>query len=257
MGTGILVLTAILIFGLSGAYRELPPAKDTPTPVATTTDENIPEIFSDGDGTIVVTPVLDLEALPDLDRSFVDLSITGEQRANLKLKLAEISTALKEDPNDYYEWLNLAAYRKVSLDYAGAIEIWEFMTEVWTDDPVAYMNLANYYHYTLHEPVRAESYYRTAMQKDPSRPDSYIELHNLYKDVYTAKRDHADDVLIEGIVANPKDVSILYTLARYYAESRDKVNARKRYNELEAIATEIQDANLLARIARDRADYGL
>jgi len=169
---------------------------------------------------------------PDLNRPIIILSedISSETQYIAEKRITELSSELKETPDLYGTWLELASYRKLIGDYFGAIEIWEFVGEQ-SNGYISYKNLGMLYHYDLPDYALSESYLRKAIKRDNTYIPTYLELHNLYKYSYKEKSDLADDVLFEGLLNNPKNIFLFSTLAEYYTEINDITKAIKYYKE--------------------------
>ena len=158
---------------------------------------------------------------PNLNRFVVNSKVSEDKKLDLISKMRDLSTALKEgpqNPQSYYQWLELASYRKVSEDYKGAAEIWLYMVKLWPKDKAAYENLGNLNHFYLKNFSVAEKYMLKVIELEPKNTVGYLNLYELYKLSYKEKADQAPKVLERGLAALPDDLALLHTLAEFYAE---------------------------------------
>jgi tetratricopeptide (TPR) repeat protein len=148
----------------------------------------------------------------------VTTPMVGETRKEALLKLANVTEALRNDNNYFDGWMELGVIRKLIGDYEGAALAWEVAGFVNPNIFVSFSNLGDLYHHNIKNEILAEEYYRKAIDVQPQSPTVYIQLHELYRYNLPSKVDLADEVLLEGIEANPEDINLLTTLAGYYQE---------------------------------------
>lgn len=244
-----LLIIAAIIVGYF-VYKNVVKQKTVPVDMATITTEtkNNPDetINSSGTGAKTAEKTTPLIArLPDLARPIIILAkLAPETETMARTKIAELSKELATEPGLFGSWLDLASYRKLIGDNVGAEEIWLFMTKQWSDHEVPYINLSNFYHYQMHDFAKSEAAFRKAISIKPNSIPSYIGLHELYTLSYAEKAGLADDILIEGLKNNPKNIPLLSTLAGYYTGQGDAVSAKKYYQEALDVALQSNDTKL-------------
>lgn len=189
---------------------------------------------------------------PDLDRLFTPLaSAPADIQAEARARVAEAVAVLKENQGLISAWLILAAYRKNAEDYAGAEEIWLYVTKRWPEEPTAFANLGDLYANYLPKYPQAESYFRAAITLKPDTILYYRALSDLYRNRYKTDTTLALDVLKEGLTANPKDIDLLISIAYYYREKGDMTNARAYFEQALAQAKAVGDTYRAAIIEEE------
>lgn len=215
---------AVLIAGLGYLIvRDLRlPARENP-PAATSTPGSAGAVEGAGEEGAELSPI----PIPDLDRPYVPPERLPEDvREEARVRVASTVSNLKENWQLYSRWLDLAAYRKNADDNEGAEEIWLYVAEVWPAEPVAFLNLADLYASTLKDYAKAEPYYRKVIALRPDYVPAYRALHDIYRLKWKTDTSAAEDVLLEGLRANPKNVDLMVPLALYYKEEDRYAEAR-------------------------------
>lgn len=248
------ILTSLLIIAalIAGyfAYKNTAKQKIEPVDTATSTagmTNNLDKI-ADNSGTAAKTAEKTIPlraALPDLARPVIILAnIAPGTETMARAKISELSKELGTEPGLFGSWLELASYRKLIGDGIGAEEIWLFMTKQWPESETSHINLGNFYHYQTHDFAKSEAAFRKAISIKPNSIPSYIGLHELYTLSYAEKVGLADDILVEGLKNNPKNILLLSTLAEYYTGQGDIVSAKKYYQEALDVALQSNDVKL-------------
>jgi tetratricopeptide (TPR) repeat protein len=124
-------------------------------------------------------------------------------------------------------WLDLALYRNMLGDVAGAEAIWRYLVAVSPGLVQPYGNLANMY-LVQKNWGEAEKWYKEALVRMPEALQYYQDL----ADMYAAEQRDADyvQILTKGIEADKKAWSLQVTLGRYYNERGDIKNAHMQFN---------------------------
>ena len=200
--------------------------------VATTTDAT-PGVVHGNGYTIEEVPVGTLESIaPDLDRKIVfGATVPQEIRKVLQAKVDATTARLKKDLTLSEDWYNLAIYYHEANDYDGARIVWEFLIKAVPENPVAYENLGKLYHYDLKLYVKAESYLKLGITKDPKNYDAYNELYLLYLYSYKQNTTAAVDILNTAAKALPTDYTPYYVLGTYYRDKGDTANAKSAFTK--------------------------
>jgi tetratricopeptide (TPR) repeat protein len=159
-----------------------------------------PEENKTGGYTVKVEPVKSapVVAIPDLNRT-VNFENADEK---IRVKIMEISSALKKNSSDIASWIDLGSWRKAIGDYDGARLAWEYVTKVRPTDSVANGNLGDLYAYYLKDNQKAETYFLQALKNEPSSIFLYFKIAEFYRDV-VKDTQKAKDIVEQGIAKNP------------------------------------------------------
>src|SRR3989304_944637 len=82
------------------------------------------------------------------------------------------------------------------------------------------------------------------IENDKQKTDVYIPLHELYKYSYKQNTTLVTDVLFEGLKEEPRNINLLITLAAYFKEIEDIVNAKKYYTQARDEAQKLKNTQL-------------
>ncbi len=149
-------------------------------------------------------------SIPNLSRQIVfsdNVSLNADQKSMVTAKIQSIQSDLKKNNNDLLGWINLGNYYKMIGDYKGALEAWKYEGDI-SNDFIAYLNMGDVYAYYMHDNGLAEVYYRKAIDRAPTKPTVYIQLGEMYRDVFQDK-DKALAVINEGLSKIPNDPALL------------------------------------------------
>ena len=140
-------------------------------------------------------------AYPSYDRALTfPADYSAEARRIMTDKINATIAALKKDPNQYNEWVNLGIFRNSIDDWEGARQVWEFLTIRSPSQPAPFANLANLYAFSLKDPARAEMNLKLAIEKGPKEASTYRFGYEFYR--FVQKDDiAAKEVLNKGIAA--------------------------------------------------------
>ena len=189
--------------------------------------------------------------LPRLERpAQFPAEFPPEARTIVENKIAADRAKLAENPRDADALLDLAIQYKIAGDIRGAIEIWVYMTEVFKGESVPYHNLGSVYHLELKEYEKSESYYKQAIDVNPTMSINYIGLHELYRYSYKTDTTLAVDILQEGIgkIDTRGKLDLYTTLGGYYVEKGDKPAAISAYTEARKLARGLGNTGILSNI---------
>jgi tetratricopeptide (TPR) repeat protein len=183
---------------------------------------------------------------PNLDRAvaFPD-RFNQEAQTILNNNIKTLVSQLKEDSNAVFAWFDLANQYKIIDDFEGAVEIWEYLRVVTPENTLSYLNLGNVYHYHLKEYEKSENAYRDAIAINNQTEGAYTGLHDLYKYSYKQGSALAEGVLLEGVSAIEDSIALLTTLAAYYKEVGNSINAKKYYEQVRDRAQELGNTELV------------
>ncbi len=168
------------------------------------------EVGGSGHGTIAVAENQNNAVIPDYKEplSIAD-SLSAEVRNALSAQFEVTVAALAKDETDFAAWNNLAILRKTAGDYAGAEEIWIYVSKVFPSSAVPFNNLGVLYMDFLKDYAKAEVNFKRAVTNNSGDVNAYQQLVSLYT-VYGYKDKAAALELIEqGLRDNPSSQSLL------------------------------------------------
>ncbi len=201
--------------GYTGALPDSPVGSGTSTRPAPGT----------GDGAKVEIPYSGRD--PDEIRPKPDevKGLSESQRERLYSDIGMHGRAVKENHDYFYGWIQVGLLKKVIGDYEGARDAWEYASAIRPLNSVSFANLGElYWRYSPDYP-KSEKNFLTSIKNKPDDLSTYISLSDLYFYSYGAKKDRADDILLEGIKANPKNTDLMRWLASLYEREKEYVRA--------------------------------
>lgn len=154
------------------------------------------------------------------------------QKQDLYRSLQNFGKSVKENNNSFSGWLQLGLLKKIIGDYIGARDAWEYASILRPLNDVSFANLGELYWRYLHLYSQAEANLKMAIKNNPHDPGTYATLSDLYFYSIKEKADLADDVLLEGIAANPTSTDIPKSLARLYEKSGEYAKAIEWWQKL-------------------------
>lgn len=146
----------------------------------------------------------------------VPQSMSSERRDQLSADIRKYAKMAKDNPEHIAAWLQTALLKKAIEDYAGARDIWVYVTIARPHEATAFLNLGDLYTNYLKDYVSAEKNYQNAIKAEPKNAMGYLGLSDLYVFFYKEKAAQAEQILKQGIAANPGDVNLQKALARLY-----------------------------------------
>ncbi len=213
---------ALILAGLVFLVKKNKPITQTENPgtntliTATTTDGTTVKIQGNTNGyTIEQVPIIEgktiPQPIPDLNRAVTVSAgavITAEAKALATQKIIMLQTLLKKEPTNNLNWIDLGIYQKQAGDYDGAVISWKYASRLSPKDFVSPGNLGNLYAYYLHDNAQAEIYYKKAIANGPAQVYLYIQLAEVYRDVFR-DLDRARAIVNQGLTKIPNDKSLL------------------------------------------------
>jgi tetratricopeptide (TPR) repeat protein len=150
-------------------------------------------------------------------------------------------------------WLDIALYKNMLGDTAGAEAVWVYLTQVSPGLFQPYGNLANLY-LTRQNFSEAETWYLRAIEKKPD----YLQYYSDLGDIYSAQKRTADfgAILEKGMRADPKAWNMQVALGRYYASVDDSKNARLQFNAAIELAKKAGNSAASAAIEQEVLSLG-
>ena len=135
-------------------------------------------------------------------------SLSTQQKTKIIADIHTYAKMTQDTPGYIAAWLQLAILKKGIGDYEGSRDIWVYVTVLRPHEITAFLNLGDLHTNYLKDYPKAEQYLRTAIQVNPKEEMAYIRLSQLYWFFYKEKAGMAEQVLQEGLAANPGNVNL-------------------------------------------------
>jgi tetratricopeptide (TPR) repeat protein len=173
---------------------------------------------------------------------------------SLKAQAANAAAAIAKNVHDTDSWIVLGVARKEAGDYVGAAAAWQYVSAIAPTNPVSFNNLGDLYMNYLHDNAKAVSNYLTEIKNFPKSLDSYRNVFQIYTTTsYTGSATAAEDILKQGIAANPKAYDLEVLLARYYKAKGRTSDADTEYQAAAANATSQNLTDMATQIKAESA----
>lgn len=121
--------------------------------------------------------------------------------------------------------MSMAMTKYVLGDYKGAEEIWLYVAANRPKSSPPFYNLGNLYADNLKDYPKAESFYKKAIENDPKEISYYRNFFELYAYKYAEKKELAEQVLLDALTQDPKNIDMMNLLGAYYQEQGEKNKA--------------------------------
>ncbi|MBI2121763.1 MAG: hypothetical protein HYT98_01440 [Candidatus Sungbacteria bacterium] len=141
---------------------------------------------------------------------------SAEQKEKIYGELRMHGSAVKEKPDYFFGWIQVGLLKKVIGDFEGARDAWEYAGVISPKNSVSFANLGELYWRYIPNFPKSEENFKISIKNKPNDPSTYMSLSDLYSYSYAEKKDLADDILFEGIAANPDSLDLTKYLARLY-----------------------------------------
>lgn len=181
--------------------------------IATSTDSKT-TTQNTGSYTIEQVPINETSVpkpIPNLNRPVIVSSkamVTTEATTAATPNIKLLQARLKNNPSDFNSWINLGINQKEAGDYDGAVISWKYASKLAPSDYISLGNLGNMYAYFLKDNAQAEVYYRQAISKGPTQAYLYVQLIEVYRDVFK-DLEKARDMVSQGLSKIPNDPNLL------------------------------------------------
>ncbi len=228
-----------------------------PLPVQTSPQNQTNQLgYASSTGQTIVVTALDLPHSNVAPPTFAapityEGSVSADVRTALNQDLAKVQAALQKSKNDMNNWLQLGVLYKMGGDYNDAERIWQYVSAAWPHNTISFVNLGDLYMNFLQDYKKAESSYLKAIHNDPGNVENYINLFTLYSGLYTSSPSAAENILKNGIAANPQSYQLQLTLARYYVSKGRTADAKVQYDAAIANAKHAGQPTIAADIQKE------
>lgn len=148
---------------------------------------------------------------PSLDKPIVfssQYNYTDEVKKMYTDKINSLKDQIRSNPNTLLPWIDLGSYEKSIGNYANALEDWTYVSKSAPTDYISLGNIGNLYAYYLKDNAMAEVYYKKAIQNGPKQTYLYIQLAEVYRDVFKDNAK-ATSIIDQGLKLLPNDLSLL------------------------------------------------
>lgn len=211
----LLVFILILVVGIYMLRNKEDKVNSNENQNASTTQQIIDELSANNPNyTIEQVPIESTTPkvpVPDLNRPVTfdsKLVFTDEVKAMITSKIVGLQTQIKADSSKLLPWIDLGMYQKMAGDYEGARLSWEYVSKRAPTDFISRGNLGFLYAYHLKNNAMSEMYYKEAISKDTKQTYLYIQLAEVYRDVF-GDMSKAKAIIEQGLKAIPNDQALL------------------------------------------------
>jgi len=133
---------------------------------------------------IPIDPEKEFGLAPTLNRAInFPTSFSEDARAIFTDKINATRQALKTEPYSYNNWISIGQLYDMVRDYEGVRQAWEYAAKINPRRSTAFGNLGFLYGYNLHDNVKAELNFKTALKIDPKALYLYQQTFEFYRDV--------------------------------------------------------------------------
>lgn len=180
--------------------------------------------------------------------------ITEEQWTSIAAAFKKTQDAIAKNVQDFKAWIQAGTLYKDAGDYAMAAKVWEYASVLAPTNIVSPLNLGDLYANYVKDYPKAEKNYLQEIANNQNSPLAYRALYELYTETsYKPSATAAEDILRKGIAANPQATDLQVLLARYYAQSGRKEDAKMQYEAAIASADKQDNVTLVAQLKTEEA----
>ncbi|HBH71248.1 MAG: hypothetical protein UU88_C0019G0007 [Parcubacteria group bacterium GW2011_GWC1_42_11] len=174
------------------------------------------EMTGDGKVEVISMDEQKLPPAPPLVRS-TDFSntLTPEIKKVVLDNLEKSIAAIKSNPKDIINWIDLGIQRKQIGDYEGARDAWEYAKAMEPSNIVPWNNLGDLYHFYLKDYKKSEENWKKTIALKPDYAQGYRGLYELYSYSMKEKASEIPEILNQGIAKSPEAIELKVMLAEY------------------------------------------
>lgn len=193
----------------SSSQTEVPPAPFWMQPnIKTSSGFSLPEYT--GRDPVEVRPI------PEEVKLF-----TETQKQELYASIDMHGRAVKTNPSFFTGWIQVGIFKKIIGDFEGARDAWEYASLIEPLNSLSFANLGELYWRYLYEYPKAEANLKISIKNKSNDVQTYVSLAELYYYSYKEKAEEADDVLLQGLEANPQNETLMRRLAYLYEQRKE------------------------------------
>lgn len=213
---------------------------------------NVSGVTGTGDFTVEVVPQ-NLPPAPDFRTPIAFSSdIAEDVRTQIQATADTLIGRISNDSADLLSWIDLGMMHKIGGDYKGAEVLWIYVSKAAPANSIAFQNLGDLYQNFLKDYPKAESNFLTAIKITPNDPNPYRALFSLYTSVHKVGTSAAENILKQGIQANPQSIDLQVILARYYKSVGRTAEAKAEYDAAIANAQAQGQLSLAAQVQDEK-----
>lgn len=213
-----------------------PAPSGSPDPTVSTTPKQVSQI-----PVYKGRPLDEVRPVPDEVKLFSE-----SQRQDIYNSIGNLAKAIKENPQFFNGMIQLGLLKKTIGDFEGSRDIWEHASAMRPLNSISFGNLGELYWRYLHQYNQSELNFKTSIKNDPTNPGMYISLSGLYFYSIKEKANLADDILLDGINANPQSSDLMRALASLYEKQGEYAKAIEWWQKV--LAQNPQDGSVAAAI---------
>jgi len=166
----------------------------------------------------------------------------GEYKESFNTQ-AEIFINDSENPKSFWALIEIAQIKELFEDYDGAKQALLWAIDLEPKSYLANGNLAHLYFRHYNDFAKAEEFFLKAIESDSVQVATYYyDLHEIYRYFYKQDTGLAEDILKQGIEKYPKEIDLMFSLARYYEDMNRKDEAKEYYIKILEINPDSQIA---------------
>ncbi|MEK7180696.1 MAG: hypothetical protein AAB706_04420 [Patescibacteria group bacterium] len=158
---------------------------------------------------IDIQPIaVSLPPAPDMSGAIIfPKTYSKESRPAIEEKMKSLQEAVKKDPNNLSNWIEIGSYWKLVENYEKAEAAWLYGTKIDPTNFVIYGNLGFLFGYYVHDNVKAEQYYLKAIEVGGDQEYLYFQTAEFYRDVMK-NMSKARTIVDRGILTNPQNQNL-------------------------------------------------
>lgn len=214
---GIIGIVALAMVAGVLIYRDTRGSNLEITGEASDTLKNL-GIEMTGDGKVEIVPIseIKLPPAPVLVRSTdFNAALLPEVKSITLANLDSAIIAIKKDPKNILNWIDLGIQRKQLGDYEGARDAWEYTKALDQNNIVPWNNLGDLYHFYLKDYKKSEENWKKTIALKPDYMQGYRGLYELYTYSMKEKTSEIPIMLKQGIAKNPEAADLKALLAEH------------------------------------------
>ncbi len=152
-------------------------------------------------------------------------------RAVVQQNIDQTIAMYNESPDIWETWIAIGNLRSLLKDYEGAISAYRQSIVLQSNNVLGYRNMAEIYRVNLQDYIKAEEYYKLAIENNFSDYELYISLallqHNKLNNI-----EKAESTYLEGLMKTSNNSDIMIRLIRFYKTTGQQEKFEQRAKQL-------------------------